>query len=86
MNKEIKNLFELLASELGIPTDSEYVKGKGYKNEFLKLDFNSIYGGYRLDIVQKNTGGRFFTISERLGKKEMAEYLRGFIDGLRYNK
>lgn len=82
MNKEIMNLFNQLALKLNMPTSAEHIRGKGYANEFLKMDFNSIYGGYRLDVVEKSTGERFFDGSSRMSKSEMISYLRGLLKGL----
>ena len=82
MNEEIKRLFEIFAKEVNMQTESEFIKGKGYKNDFLKIDFNSIYGGYRIDKVHKDTSESFFSESKRMGKKEMIAYLKGLLKGL----
>lgn len=49
--------------------------------EYIKLDFNSIYGGYRLDIVEPNNGHaeRFFHLSSRVSNKEMIAFIEGYL-------
>lgn len=56
----------------------------GYK---LHLDFAAIYGGYRIDWINLETGGRpdFDTLT-RKSKKEMVAYIRGYLYALNTNK
>ena len=68
MDKRIKYLFEQVKEEL--------------KRNDLIMDFNSIYGGYRIEIVYPNTGHGFFERSNRISKKEMVCYLEGLLRGI----
>uniref|UniRef100_A0A6M3Y5R4 Uncharacterized protein n=1 Tax=viral metagenome TaxID=1070528 RepID=A0A6M3Y5R4_9ZZZZ len=63
MNAEIKQLFERVAELTGYPTSSER-NPQGhkdyYKNSYLIMDHNSIYGGDVFMIVLKSTGETAF--------------------------
>jgi hypothetical protein len=85
MDNEIKILFKKMAGLINMPTESEFdAETHNYKNEFLHMNFNSFYGGYRIEIVDKSTGERDFGTSQRKTKKEMIEFLQGFITGITY--
>jgi hypothetical protein len=82
-NKElVKYLFADACKLLKMPTTSERGTNTYYKNEYLKLDYNSIYGGYVIRKVLKGTGEQDFDGSTRKTLKEMISYLRGLIRGL----
>ena len=80
MNNELKLLFNRLCEAINLPNGFEIKDGKGKK--YLKLDHNSIYGGYRINIVHESTGESFYDISERLSSREMTIYIRGLLKGL----
>lgn len=89
MNNEIQQLFERVAELTGYPTKGTRTNNPEqpyYKTEWLKMDYNSFYGGYRLTIVLTSTGEMEFDSLTRKSKKEMTNYLRGLIKGLTYNK
>lgn len=54
--------------------------------EKLELNFNSLYGGYRLIKREDTTQVRIFgnTDERRLAYNEMMERLQGLIDGINY--
>ena len=84
MNKQkrIKSLFEQFAMTIDVPTISAWDKEtKTYNHKFLKLDFNSVYGGYRLDWVNEDTSESFFYFSNRFSNSEMSSFLQGLIIG-----
>ena len=56
------------------PTQKDF-----YSNEFIKMDYAPVYGGYRMDIVETGTGERFFDGQSRVSGKEMICYLNGLI-------
>jgi len=46
------------------------------------MDYNIIYGGYRIHrVLTPGTGEDFFTLSNRISKKEMETHLRGYLQG-----
>jgi hypothetical protein len=81
--KEIKQLFLQFCTLYKFATESEVGnKSKGeqfYKNEFIKLDYNPAYGGYRIDIVEKGTSERFFSTQSRFKAREMELYISALI-------
>lgn len=84
MNTTVKNLFIRFCEVYNLKTSAE-TRDKNpeqktyYSNDFIKLDYAPHYGGYRLDVVEKHTGERFFETSNRVSAKEMTAYLRGLI-------
>ena len=86
MNKTTKQLFERFTEMAKLPTKSEFTAGKGYKNSFLKLDYNPVYGGYIIMEVLQTTGENFFDSSNRLKNSEMQAYIRGLIQGYKMAK
>lgn len=84
MNKDVKSLFETFCKLYNLRTSAKTrneVEGQisYYSNDFIKMDFNPHYGGYRIDIVEKGTGEDFFDGAGRKSKAEMCSYLRGLI-------
>lgn len=84
MNSQVKQLFETFCKVYNLKTSATTRRENPeqatyYSNEFIKIDYNSYYGGYRMDVVQKGTGERFFDSAERRTKSEMIAYLRGLI-------
>ena len=91
MTNEIKQLFGEVVGLTGYNITGERNKDRSngetyYKTNFLTLDYNSIYGGYVIKIVLKNTGETDFDGLARRPKKEMINYLKGLIKGLTFNK
>lgn len=85
MNTTVKNLFTRFCEVYNLKTSATTRENKPsqkdfYSNEFIKLDYNPHYGGYRLDVVQTGTGERFFSTQSRRTAKEMIAYLAGLID------
>ena len=81
--KKVNNLFDKLCSELKVENYNE-LKSSKVEKRALKLDHNSVYGGYRIDWVNPNTSEDFFSKSERLSNKEMVVYIEGLLFGLKY--
>jgi hypothetical protein len=87
MNTTVKNLFvrfcevynlrtrENITLKRDNPSQPDY-----YSHEFIKMDYNPSYGGYRMDVVKKGTGERFFSdMGTRRSAKEMIAYLQGLL-------
>jgi hypothetical protein len=68
MKNELKMLFERL----------QEIESKKH----LVMDFNSVYGGYRIHIVLESTGEDFYSLSSRLSHREMVAHLRGILKGV----
>ena len=85
-SKEVVELFERLAEKVGMPLSANFIRGQGYDKEYLYLDYNSIYGGYRIEIVLKSTARQDFDGMDRKSKNEMIAYLNGFLKGISYQK
>lgn len=84
---ELVQLFERAAELLNLPITATFnQETREYDHKYLHLDFASCYGGYRLEIVNTNTGQSEFDSLTRKTKREMIHYLRGLIKGLTYNK
>ena len=80
MSKQLKSLFSQLCLWVNLPNYNEIKPTRGIK--CLKLDFDSIYGGYRIDIVHEDTSESFFHFSSRFSQKEMAAHIQGLIHGM----
>ena len=86
--KQLLSLFSQLCYTLGYNNLSEK---STYKAPFkfkkgLKLDFNSIYGGYNIRIVNENTSEDFFCYSNRVSQKEIISFIQGVFKGLELKK
>ena len=79
MTNQLKSLFSQLCLHLEI---NNFNENHTYSVESLKLDFNSLYGGYRIDRVHTNTSVSFFFYSNRFSKKEMVAFIQGLLVGL----
>jgi len=83
--KDVLYAFDNFCKVYNLKTSATVVKndpafnGQYYSNEFIKLDYASCYGGYRLDIVEVGTGERFFDSASRRSTTEMISYLRGLL-------
>jgi len=79
--------FNIFAKEAKINTTAKWMPRKRcYSRRYLKLDYNPVYGGYRLDWVNKNTSESFFSTATRKSAREMYSYLWGLIDRARMKK
>lgn len=83
MTKQLKSLFNCLCMELKI---NNFNDNPIYTCKSLKLDHNSIYGGYRLDYVNPDTSESFFIFSSRFTPKEMTALIQGLLYGLNLKK
>ena len=85
--KIIDSRFAYFCKLANIPTSATWDKEKReYSHQFLKVDHNSVYGGYRLDWVHIGTGESFFDSWSRMSSKEMFSYLNGLIKGIQLSK
>jgi len=84
----LTELFHRMCKMLDIPTSATFdTNTRKYSNDFAKLDHNSIYGGYRIDIIHTGTGESFFDGSgTRYTGREMEAYLRGMESVLRHQE
>jgi hypothetical protein len=78
-SNQLNSLFNQLCLTLNIPNYNDI---KDYSKKSLKLDYNAIYGGYRIDVVLTNTAEDFFSYSNRFSKKEMIAYIQGLLEGI----
>ncbi len=83
--KQLKSLFSQLCMELDL---NNFNKNPDYTKKSLKLDFNSVYGGYRIDTIKGDgtTGEGFFIFSSRFSLGEMISCVQGILFGLTYKK
>jgi hypothetical protein len=80
--KRIQHLFGEFTKTAGLPTKAKWrPKKREHSRDFVNLDYNPNYGGYRFDIVKKSTGETFFAGSKRRSPKEMEAYLEGLVHG-----
>lgn len=70
--------------ELDLPNYNDLKSTKGIK--CLKLDFNGIYGGYRIDMINEDTSESFFHFSSRFSTKEMTSYIQGLLHGIKIGR
>ncbi len=88
--KEISNTLQVLANRSGLALSKEEAIEKNQK-EYLYLEYNSYYGGYRLVMVQINSGGHnnafgISGMSKRLKASEIVIQIQGIIAGIEYQK
>lgn len=78
--KQLQSLFSQLCITINFPEKSEWDENKKqYKTDWLKLDYNPVYGGYRIDVVNKDSTKSFFVFSSRFTAKEMIAFIQGFL-------
>jgi hypothetical protein len=78
--KDVQTAFQRFCEAYNLKNSATWnQETKTYSNDFIKLDYNPIYGGFRLDVVQQNTGERFFDGMNRRNTKEMLSYLQGLL-------
>jgi len=82
--KQIQFLVKQVGEKYKLPTKPTFAKSKTaktyYKQDWLKADFNSIYGGWSLVVVNKNTlSESFFGPQTRMSTNEFYAYLRGIL-------
>lgn len=82
--KQIQNLVDSVGKKNNLPTKPKFIKdrkqGEGvYEEDWLKADYNPIYGGWELVVVDKNHGGHHYFKGAygRMKTKEFYAYLRG---------
>lgn len=86
--KEIDLLVAELAKEAGLTTSKEAAKQAG-QTHYLDTDYNSVYGGYRLVMVNTQGGGHagafgYSGTEARVKASEFAGRLRALIQGINY--
>lgn len=84
--KQLEQLLKDIAELQNMPTSREEAKQRGVK-KYLILDHNSIYGGYRVNLVDVETGSRGGAFGgngceARLSAREMEIKLRGIYTGI----
>lgn len=79
------SLFNQLCMELGL---NNFNENPSYNVKSLKMDFNSIYGGYRINTLGGNggTGESFFHYSDRMPLQMMIKSIQGIFKGLELQK
>jgi hypothetical protein len=82
--KEVKQLVQLVAKKFNLSTTKEDAISKG-DTKYLFADLATCYGGYRLNMVNVETGGRYGAFNEsscckRRTKKQMVSYLTSLIN------
>ena len=79
--KRIQSLFNQLCLEMGL---NNFNENPDYNKKSLYMDFNSIYGGYRIDTIKGDgsTGQGDLVYSSRFSNKEMASFIQGILFGL----
>ena len=84
----VRKAFYIFTKENKIPTSAKWFKNKrSFSKKFLKIDYNTHYGGWRMDWVNKNTSESFYNgCSRRRNTREMYNYLWGLIDRGRTRK
>ena len=93
MNKEVKELFEAFCEAYNLKTSAitrreNPDQNDFYSNDFITIDYNSVYGGYVLMIVHSNTSQSAFDGHSRKSKSEFCSYLRGLLaakDSFKFN-
>ena len=88
--KNLNKILSEIAMLLNMATDKKTAIKKNL-TKYLQLDYNSIYGGYRLVNVNVNGGGHSGAFGKsdccaRLSNKEMTLYLNGLLNGLEIQK
>jgi|TARA_R100001530_G_scaffold21901_1_gene17978 hypothetical protein len=83
--KQLKRLFDQLCGELEL---NNFNENFDYNKKSLKLDFNSVYGGYIINTITGNgsTGEGFYIFSSRMELKEIIALIQGIIHGLNSKK
>lgn len=76
-NKQLEKLFSQLCIALNMQNHNE--KGNDGVNDSLLLDYDSIYGGYIIDIVHPNTSQTAFIFSNRKKYNEMVSLIQGLL-------
>lgn len=88
--KHLEYLVQDIAALTNSATSEDEAKQKGLER-YLCLEYNSVYGGYRLVSVSVTNGGHagcfgMSSIEPRLRAKDMYSKLTGIIAGLEYTK
>jgi len=87
---QLQNSFLLLANVSGYPTTEKeaIITNKEF---YLSIDYNPIYGGYRLDLVKIDSGAvygvfGYSSMGARLNIKQFNDRLRAIIAGIEFVK
>ncbi len=88
--KDIQRLLNQIADLTGNYTNKEDAIKNG-KDKFYQIDYNSIYGGYRIAFVNVVSGGHGGTFDEsscvgRRSARKMYDFLRGILAGIEYQQ
>lgn len=88
--KNLNQILEQIAELSGLVTSKEAAI-KNNQDNYLQLEYASVYGGYRLVNVSVKNGGHSGAFGEsascaRLSNKEMTAYLNALLNGLKYDK
>ena len=84
--KDLSILIKIICKNLNLPFGREDAIAKNAKN-FLDLDYNNVYKGYKLITVEVATGGEYIICNKvRKSKKEMQLLLNGIILGIELAK
>lgn len=76
----VRSAFREFCKKKRIPTSAIwYKKKRRYSKKWLKLDYNSYYGGWRMDWVFPNTSEDFYRGMTRRNTREMYAYLQGLL-------
>ena len=80
--KRLMSIFGCLCYDLNL---NNFNENANYNLKSLKMDFNSIYGGYRIDTIKGDgsTGEDFFIFSSRFKLKEMISMIQGILHGIK---
>lgn len=86
----LAELIKDLSKATGIPYSRKDAEEQG-KESYLYADYNSTYGGYRLDCVRVSTGATFsspimHSMDRRLSSAKLIEKIRDFIAGYDYRQ
>lgn len=82
--KELENMLAQFCKMAGLKTGYAVTFSKDtrtWSDEYLDLDYNAAYGGYKLEWVEVETGTRDLAYSGRLPYAQMKAYLHGMITG-----
>lgn len=84
MNTTVKNLFQQFCKVYDLKTSAttrnENPSQKDYySNDFVKMDYAPVYGGYVIRKVFKGTSEDGFDGLERRSAKEMIAFLKGLL-------
>ena len=82
--KQLSSLFSQLCMTLEVNNMND---NHDYNKKGLIMNFNSVYGGYRIDTISGDggTGEGHFCFSSRFSLGEMISFVQGALHGLDYD-